>query len=100
MDTAARRVWRGKEEISLTAKEYAILEYLLRNAGSVLTRSQIQEHAWDFSYEGASNMIDVYVNSLRRKLDSGDGPRLIRTVRGVGYTLRADEESGGGKERK
>ncbi|HAY61766.1 MAG TPA: DNA-binding response regulator, partial [Acidaminococcaceae bacterium] len=95
MDTTTRRVCRAGQDIELTAKEYAILECLLRNAGSVLSRGQIQEHVWDFSYEGASNMIDVYINSLRRKIDKGHDVKLIQTVRGMGYTIREDDGQSG-----
>ena len=82
--------FRGKQDLSLTAKEFEILEYLLRNTGSVLSRQQIQDHVWDFSYEGASNMIDVYINSLRKKLDNTSSAKLIHTIRGVGYVLKED----------
>ncbi len=95
MDTSTRRVCRAGQDIELTAKEYAILECLLRSAGSVLSRSQIQEHVWDFSYEGASNMIDVYINNLRRKIDKGHDVKLIQTVRGMGYTIREDDRKSG-----
>ena len=95
MDTSTRRVCRAGQDIELTAKEYAILECLLRSAGSVLSRGQIQEHVWDFSYEGASNMIDVYINNLRRKIDKGHDVKLIQTVRGMGYTIREDDRKSG-----
>lgn len=95
MDTSTRRVCRAVQDIELTAKEYAILECLLRSAGSVLSRGQIQEHVWDFSYEGASNMIDVYINNLRRKIDKGHDVKLIQTVRGMGYTIREDDRKSG-----
>ena len=95
MDTSTRRVCRAGQDIELTAKEYAILECLLRSAGSVLFRGQIQEHVWDFSYEGASNMIDVYINNLRRKIDKGHDVKLIQTVRGMGYTIREDDRKSG-----
>ena len=99
MDTSTRRVCRAGQDIELTAKEYAILECLLRSAGSVLSRGQIQEHVWDFSYEGASNMIDVYINSLRRKIDKGHDVKLIQTVRGMGYTIREEEGPSGNHQK-
>lgn len=88
MDIKKHKVTRAGQEVDLTAKEYKILEYLLHNVGNVLTREQIQEHVWDFSYEGASNMIDVYINSLRKKLDKNCNCKLLHTVRGVGYVLK------------
>ena len=90
MDSAARKVTRGGNIISLTAKEYALLEYLLRNAGVVLSRDQIEQKLFSYDYTGASNMVDVYIRYLRRKLDEGYAVKLIHTVRGVGYVLRED----------
>jgi DNA-binding response OmpR family regulator len=87
VDTLAHEVRRGEQPVELTSKEYAILEYFLRNPNRVLTRTQIAEHAWNYDFEAESNIIDVYVGNLRRKLDDhGDAP-LLRTVRGVGYKL-------------
>jgi DNA-binding response OmpR family regulator len=83
VDTAARRVHRGEEEIPLTAKEFAVLEQLALRAGEVVSKAEILEHVWDFAYEGDPNIVEVYVSALRRKL----GARLIRTVRGAGYRL-------------
>jgi two-component system, OmpR family, response regulator len=88
LDPATRRVHRGNEELSLTAKEAALLEYLLRHPGEVLTRAQIIEHVWDFAYDGGSNVVDVYVRYLREKVDRPFGRRSIETVRGAGYRLR------------
>jgi two-component system copper resistance phosphate regulon response regulator CusR len=88
VDTRRHTAKRGGRELDLTAKEFKILEYLLQNAGTVLTRQQIQDHVWDFSYEGASNMIDVYINSLRKKLDKDFPEKLVHTMRGVGYVLK------------
>jgi two-component system, OmpR family, response regulator len=88
LDPATRRVHRGDEELSLTAKEAALLEYLLRHPGEVLTRAQIIEHVWDFAYDGGSNVVDVYVRYLREKVDRPFGRRSIETVRGAGYRLR------------
>jgi two-component system OmpR family response regulator len=88
LDPATRRVHRGDEELSLTAKEAALLEYFLRHPGEVLTRAQIIEHVWDFAYDGGSNVVDVYVRYLREKVDRPFGRRSIETVRGAGYRLR------------
>jgi heavy metal response regulator len=90
LDPATRTVARGGEAISLTNREFALLEYLLRNAGRVLTRTMIAEHVWDYSFDSATNVIDVYVNYLRKKIDAGRERKLIHTVRGVGYVLKAD----------
>jgi heavy metal response regulator len=88
LDPAARRVVRAGQTIDLTAKEYALLEYFVRHAGHVLTRTMISEHVWDQSFDSYTNVIDVYVNYLRKKIDQGFEPKLIHTVRGVGYVLR------------
>jgi DNA-binding response OmpR family regulator len=88
IDTATREVRRGSESVQLTAKEYALLEYLAYNAGRVLTRDQILDHVWPSSYEGASNTVDVFIRYLRRKIDEGREPKLIQTVFGLGYTLK------------
>ncbi len=88
MDTKARTVKRGEREIALSAKEYALLEYLLMNKNIVLTREQIEDHIWNFDYEGGTNVVDVYISYLRRKIDDGFENRLIRTVRGCGYKLQ------------
>ena len=86
-------VTRGDSTIILTAKEYEILEYMLQNAGCVLSRQQIQEHVWDFSYEGFSNMIDVYINTLRKKIDREHAQKLLHTIRGAGYVLKLETEA-------
>lgn len=88
LDPATRLVTRDGREIELTSKEYAVLEYFLHNVGRVLTRTQIAEHVWDYDFVAMSNVIDVYVRSLRRKLDDDSETRLFHTVRGVGYQLR------------
>lgn len=88
MDCASRRVTRGGHEIALSSREFAILEYLLRNKGIVLSRHTIGGHIWNYGYEGESNIIDVYIRNLRRKMDSAGGEKLIHTVRGAGYVLR------------
>lgn len=89
LDMATHKVMRGQELLSLTAKEYEILEYMLRNTGSILSKQQIQDNVWDFSYEGASNMIEVYMSSLRKKIDKDNEVKLLHTVRGSGYVLKA-----------
>ena len=91
LDPVTRVVRRGEQRIDLTAKEYALLEYLMRNAGHVLTRAMIAEQVWNFNWERLTNVIDVYVKHLRRKIESPDKPRLIHAVRGVGYVLREPE---------
>lgn len=90
VDCDARSVTRGGESITLTSREFALLEYLIRNKGRVLSRSQIMEHVWSYEYEGASNMIDVYIRNLRRKIDEGRTVKLIHTVRYAGYVLREE----------
>ena len=92
MDTAAHQVRRGQRAISLTVKEYAMLEYFLRNADIVLTRDQIATHVWDYSCNFESNLVDVYVRYLRGKIDKDEGIKLLHTIRGVGYVLKAGEE--------
>lgn len=91
MDTAAHQVRRGQRAVSLTVKEYAMLEYLLRNADIVLTRDQIATHVWDYSCNFESILVDVYVRYLRGKIDKDEGVKLLHTVRGVGYVLKAGE---------
>ena len=90
LDPATRRVTRGSREISLTAREYALLEYFLRNAGRVLTRPMLAEHVWGIDFDPESNVIDVYVGYLRRKVDLPSETRLVQTARGAGYVLRAE----------
>jgi heavy metal response regulator len=90
LDPARRTVKRSGELIALTNREFALLEYFMRNPGRVLTRTMITEHVWDYSFDSATNVIDVYVNYLRRKIDAGRERKLIHTVRGVGYVLKAD----------
>ena len=91
LDPAAKRAWRGSTELQLSPKEFALLELFLRHPGSVLTRSQIIDAAWDFAYEGTSNVVDQYVTYLRRKIDAPFGRNDIETVRGMGYRLRHAE---------
>ncbi|MGW6648689.1 transcriptional regulator [Streptomyces sp. CB02130] len=85
IDTAARRVIRGEDEITFTAKEFAVLEQLALRAGQVVSKAEILEHVWDFAYDGDPNIVEVYISTLRRKL----GAAAIRTVRGAGYRLEA-----------
>ena len=88
LDPATREVWRGETAIHLSAKEFALLETLMRRSGQVLTRVQLLEHAWDYAYENRSNVVDVYVRYLRGKIDRPFGRDSLETVRGVGYRLR------------
>ncbi|MCX5696955.1 MAG: response regulator transcription factor [Candidatus Omnitrophica bacterium] len=88
LDTLSRKVIRGGKEISLTHKEYSLLEYLVRNKGTVVTRTMISEHVWDISFDTLTNVIDVYINYLRRKIDRGRKKELIHTLRGSGYILK------------
>ena len=87
MDTVARAVRRAGKRIDLTPKEYALLEYLLRNSGRPVTKSLIIEHVWDIHFDSVSNVVEVHVNALRSKIDRGFAPALIHTIRGVGYLL-------------
>ena len=91
LDPVSRLVHRGARRVELTQREFALLEYLMRNADHVLTRAMIAEQVWDFTWDRMTNVIDVYVNHLRRKLEDGGEPRLIHAVRGVGYVLRVGE---------
>lgn len=90
VDTAAKRVSRAGREIELTAKEYALLEYMIRNKGMVLSREQIENNLWNYKYEGGSNVVNVYIGYLRKKIDEGFEQKLIRTVWGIGWVLRED----------
>jgi two-component system OmpR family response regulator len=91
LDPATRQVWRGTSEIELTAKEFALLEAFMRRPGQVLSRDQLLEQAWDIGYDNRSNVIAVYVNYLRAKIDRPFGTRSLETVRGAGYRLRENE---------
>jgi DNA-binding response OmpR family regulator len=88
MNTLTREVKRGQRDIKLTGKEYSLLEYFIRNPGLVITRRMLEDHVWDFSLESESNLIDVYIRRLRRKIDEGKEDGLIETIRGVGYRLK------------
>lgn len=90
MDCNAHTVTRGATEIHLSAKEYAMLEYLMYNQGRVLSREMIEDHVWNFDYEGGTNVVDVYISYLRKKIDDGHGKKLIHTVRGRGFVLKED----------
>ena len=88
LDTAQRRVTRGGEEIALLPKEFAILEYLMRHPGTVLSREQIEDQIWNYEYAGSSNNVDGYLSRLRKKIDEGRGEKLLHTVRGMGWAIR------------
>lgn len=88
MDISSRSVARSGRELQLSAKEFAVLEYLLRNQGVVLARETIENHVWDYDFEGGSNVVDVYIRYLRKKVDDGFEQKLIQTVRGAGYVLK------------
>ncbi len=89
LDPARRTVTRDGEPIELTPREFTLLDYFMRNPGRVLTRTMIAEHVWDYNFDTSTNVIDVYVNYLRKKIDTDRESKLIRTVRGVGYVLQA-----------
>lgn len=98
LDRASHVVCRGGAEISLSAKEYALLEYLMCNQGIVLSREKIENHIWNFDYQGGTNAVDVYVSYLRKKVDGGRQRKLIHTVRGSGYVLREERGTNTGAE--
>ncbi|MBO5936761.1 MAG: response regulator transcription factor [Clostridia bacterium] len=91
VDVKSREVKRGSVKIDLSAREYSILEALIRNAGTVMTREKIENSVWNYDYEGGTNVIDVYIRYLRKKIDDGFETKLIHTVRGAGYILKAEE---------
>ena len=91
LDRDTRKVTRAGNEIDLSAKEFMVLECLMRNKNIVMTRQQIEQNAWDFDFEGGSNVIDVYIRYLRKKIDAQYEQKLIHTVRGVGYVMRENE---------
>ena len=91
VDLASRRVSRGEKEINLSAKEFELLRYLSVNKGIVLSREKIENHIWNYDYEGGTNVVDVYIRYLRRKIDEGFETKLIHTVRGAGYVLREEK---------
>ena len=91
MDTASHRVTRGGKEIELSPKEYALLEYMMHNKNVVLSREKIEDHIWNYDYEGGTNVVDVYISYLRKKVDEGQEIKLIKTVRGRGYMLKENQ---------
>ena len=91
MNTTSHTVTRGGREIVLSAKEFSLLEYLLRNKGHVLSRTMIENNLWNFDYSGGTNAVDVYIRYLRKKVDDGFEPKLIHTVRGCGYVLKENK---------
>lgn len=90
LDCATHIVKRAEKEIQLSAKEYALLEYLMHNQGIILSRDKIENHIWNFDYEGGTNVVDVYISYLRKKIDESHEEKLIHTIRGRGYVLRGD----------
>ncbi len=92
LDTSTRRVTRSGRSVLLSAKEYALLEYMMRNEGIVLSKEKIEDHIWNFDYEGGTNVVAVYINYLREKIDKDERVKLIHTVRGAGYVLKSGED--------
>ena len=93
VDLDAKTVFRDGVLIKLSGREYSILEYLIRNKGKILPRERIEDHIWNYEYAGGTNVIDVYIRYLRKKIDDSYTPKLIHTVRGLGYVLRVDNEN-------
>ncbi len=91
VDISSRKVTRGDKDILLSAKEYELLQYLAVNNGIVLSREKIEDHIWNYDYEGGTNVVDVYIRYLRKKIDDGYDKKLIHTVRGMGYVLREEK---------
>ena len=92
LDPASRKVSRAGKKIALTGKEYALLEYLMRNKGRVLTETMIIDHVWDMNFDPESNIVNVYIHHLREKVDRGFGKKLIHTIRSLGYTITDEDE--------
>lgn len=92
LDTGSQEVRRGSRRIDLSAKEYALLRYMMTNRGIVLSRERIENHVWNYDYEGGTNVVDVYIRYLRRKIDEGEEKKLIHTVRGRGYVIREEND--------
>ena len=90
LDTSEKSVTRAGKQIELTGKEYEVLEYLMKSKNRILSRNQIKEHVWDFDYEGDSNIIDVLIKNIRKKIDIEDGKQIIYTKRGLGYVIKED----------
>ena len=86
----SHRVFRGEREIKLSGKEFSLLRYMAQNKGIVLSRERMEQHLWNYDYEGGSNVIDVYIRYLRKKIDEGEEQKLIHTVRGAGYVLKEE----------
>ena len=91
LDPVTHKVWRREQEIDLTAKEYGMLEYFMRNPNQVLTRMMIADNVWDYTFDTFTNIIDVYINYLRKKIERGEEPKLIHTVRGLGYIFKEED---------
>lgn len=89
LDPASRKVFRNGKEIKLTLKEFGLLEYLMRNANQVVNREQILANLWDFSFDSFSNVVDVHINKLRKKIENSRGEKILETVRGIGYRIKA-----------
>ena len=92
VDIDSRSVFRDDKSIKLSTREFTILEYLIRNKGKVLSRDSIEQHIWDYEYEGGTNVVDVYIRYLRKKIDDGYSPKLIYTIRNIGYVLKVENE--------
>ena len=92
VDCNKHEVFRDEISIKLSAKEFSILEYMMRNRGRVVSKEKIEEHVWDFDYEGGSNIVEVYIKFLRKKIDNDFSPKLIHTIRRVGYVLKVENE--------
>jgi DNA-binding response OmpR family regulator len=92
LDRMRHQVTRAGKPIALTQREYAVLEYLMRNAGRTVTRTMVVEHVWNLGFEGLTNIVDVYINYLRAKIDQGFGKQLIHTTRGVGYVIKTEDD--------
>jgi DNA-binding response OmpR family regulator len=90
MNLVSREVTRGSRKIELTAREFRLLEYLMRSPGQVLTRTQIIERVWEYHFDPGTNLVDVYIQRLRRKIDDGEDVKMIQTVRGVGYCIKSE----------
>ncbi|MBI9093163.1 MAG: response regulator transcription factor [Desulfobacterium sp.] len=89
LDPSTREVWWKKKAIDFTTKEYAVLEYLMRNPNAVVTRKMIEEHAWNYDFDSISNLVDVYIRRIRQKIDPEQGKHIITTIRGAGYRIKA-----------
>lgn len=92
VDITSRNVKRDNTPIKLSTREFTILEYMIRNKGKILSRDTIEQHIWNYDYEGGTNVIDVYIRYLRKKIDDGYEPKLIHTIRGIGYVLKVENE--------